>query len=90
MYTALQPGEKRMNFKEKFAAQPISLTNRHLVPVVERTAWLTPQGGWYMTRVCSLRIEENGTVYTYQLLPASPTQNDHEIKGVKNEDSKKT
>ncbi|GEM_PF-1576098 len=78
-----------MNFKEKFAAQPINLTGRQVVPVLERTAWLTPQGGWYMTRVCSIRIEENGKIYDYPLIPSSPDQEVQNIDVSGNADSQK-
>ena len=57
-------------------AQSVTIADRQIIPVLERTAWLTPHGGWYMTRVCSLRIEENKTVYNYPLIPVSSEQND--------------
>ena len=59
-------------------AQALTIADRQIVPIIERTAWLSHRGGWYMTRVCSLRIEENGIVYDYPLIPFSPDQNDHQ------------
>ena len=64
-----------MKYTEKITAKSITIANRQIVPVLERTAWLTPHGGWYMTQVCSLRIKENQTVYDYPLILSSPDPN---------------
>lgn len=64
-----------MNHTEKITAQPVTIADRQIVPILDRTAWLTHHGGWYTARVCSIRIEENGKVYEYPLIPSLPDQN---------------
>jgi len=78
-----------MNLKERITAQPVTLTGRQIIPILERTARLASHGGWYMTRVCSIRIEENGKIYDYPLIPSSPDQEVQNIDVSGNADSQK-